>query len=265
MSYIRVLPGKTYAELVLTQGKVSKISIADIARVERFSWQAVNAEPDKSKEPRWYARGFIQGKNVYLHRFVLGHKKLDNLQVDHINNDTLDNRRENLRVTTNKQNAENRAGAYSSSKTGVRGVSMQTYKHSDPTYIAKVMHEYVGYGKQFPFTDEGFKQAEAWVTECRRQLFTHDKEPPKGTPQSLVNEVAEYIKTKQAGSARADSKTGIPGLGIAVTKTKTKTGINEHRYWRANKTVDGKRLVKQFPFTEDGKIQAMTWLEQQGA
>lgn len=41
---------------------------------------------------------------VYLHRFLLGLKKGDKLVGDHINRDTLDNRRCNLRAVSVKEN-----------------------------------------------------------------------------------------------------------------------------------------------------------------
>lgn len=46
--------------------------------------------------------------NVYLHRLVMGEPK--GKMVDHINGNPLDNRRENLRVTTNSQNQMNSKG-----------------------------------------------------------------------------------------------------------------------------------------------------------
>lgn len=62
-----------------------------------------------------------------MHRIILSRmiapQKLDNGQlVDHINGDTLDNTRGNLRIANKTQNAAN-SKIHSSNKTGYRGVS----------------------------------------------------------------------------------------------------------------------------------------------
>ena len=78
----------------------------------------------------WYARTYtntehvyfgatIQSKPVLLHREIMGHPK--GLTVDHVSGDTLDNRRENLRVCTIAENLRNRKVAKHSS-TGLKGV-----------------------------------------------------------------------------------------------------------------------------------------------
>jgi len=60
-----------------------------------------------------------------LHRIilerVLGRTLTRKEQVDHINGDTLDNRRENLRLATHAQNQQNRK-VRSDSKSGYKGV-----------------------------------------------------------------------------------------------------------------------------------------------
>lgn len=60
-------------------------------------------------------------KTFYLHRVVLNVK--NEMQADHINHNTLDNRKSNLRLLTITQNQQNRKGAQSNSKSGIRGVS----------------------------------------------------------------------------------------------------------------------------------------------
>lgn len=49
-----------------------------------------------------YARCGINGATVYLHRFILGAEK--GQEIDHIDGDGLNNRRENLRFVTHKEN-----------------------------------------------------------------------------------------------------------------------------------------------------------------
>jgi hypothetical protein len=58
---------------------------------------------------------------VLMHREIM--KATDrSVQVDHRNHDQRDNRRLNLRITTNAENNQNRAGAYRDSTSKYRGV-----------------------------------------------------------------------------------------------------------------------------------------------
>lgn len=71
----------------------------DFKKVKQFSWFC----------NEWgYAlyRGGNPKKNIRMHRLILDAPK--NLEVDHINGNKLDNRRENLRLATKSQNQWNR-------------------------------------------------------------------------------------------------------------------------------------------------------------
>jgi hypothetical protein len=57
---------------------------------------------------RGYVIAMIQGKNVRMHRLLLGLTTKDSLHVDHINGIKTDNRLINLRVCTPSQNQYNR-------------------------------------------------------------------------------------------------------------------------------------------------------------
>jgi hypothetical protein len=67
-------------------------------------------------------KGRYDYKIFYLHREIVGANKRD--IVDHINKNTLDNRKSNLRKVGAKENTKNRKGANTNSKTGVRNVSL---------------------------------------------------------------------------------------------------------------------------------------------
>lgn len=61
---------------------------------------------------------------IYMHQVVINARSGAGYQivVDHVNGDHLDNRRENLRVTTRSGNMQNRRGADRDSLSGVRNV-----------------------------------------------------------------------------------------------------------------------------------------------
>lgn len=62
-----------------------------------------------------------QAKTLQLHNYIL--KTSDYTIVDHINHNTLDNRKENLRIISQSNNLRNRKGSNSNNKSGYRNVS----------------------------------------------------------------------------------------------------------------------------------------------
>ena len=70
-----------------------------------------------------YAKGRGIQKMTHLHRWVFDEEQ-DGKVVDHINHDTLDNRRScNLRWVTHAQNQANGSKVYKNSKSGIKGVT----------------------------------------------------------------------------------------------------------------------------------------------
>lgn len=69
----------------------------------------------------YYAKSSRRATTTYLHRLLMGEPSRP-LVVDHINHDTLDNRRCNLRVIRHSDNLFHRRAAQSNSASGVRGV-----------------------------------------------------------------------------------------------------------------------------------------------
>lgn len=67
-----------------------------------------------------------------MHRYLMGDPT--GLEVDHINLDTLDNRRSNLRVATRSQNAANRR-RQSNNSSGYKGVSWNKERKKWHAYI----------------------------------------------------------------------------------------------------------------------------------
>ena len=66
-------------------------------------------------------RGYAVTRSELVHRLLMGCTKGDGLFIDHLNGNPLDNRRENLRITTDSINKRN-LHSLKRSKTGLIGV-----------------------------------------------------------------------------------------------------------------------------------------------
>lgn len=69
-----------------------------------------------------YAVCFDGNKSIPLHRLIMGVVGRKNIEVDHIDGNTLNNQRNNLRLCSRLENSFNR-GVYKNNKSGHRGVS----------------------------------------------------------------------------------------------------------------------------------------------
>lgn len=84
------------------------ISPRDYERIIEHRWRIEYARKDSFSRKSYKRVGAkIFGINVKLHRFILNATK--GSIIDHINKDTFDNRRVNLRFVTTSQNQNNRA------------------------------------------------------------------------------------------------------------------------------------------------------------
>jgi hypothetical protein len=110
----QVIP-ETFGLIPLTQGKFAIVDSCDYERISGWSWFARWSPMTCS----YYA---MRGPGLSMHRVILGLKPGDKLQIDHINKDTLDNRRQNIRIATASQNGANR-GKNSNNTSGYKGVS----------------------------------------------------------------------------------------------------------------------------------------------
>lgn len=71
--------------------------------LNQYRWSLYVSHSQPNKPP--YVIAWVGGKRAKLHRIILNPP--DDLQVDHINGNPLDNRRENLRLVTHQQNQRN--------------------------------------------------------------------------------------------------------------------------------------------------------------
>lgn len=102
----------------------AKIDIEDIPRVRGVKWRLW--------EGRAYTGNFHPVQMAY---FVMGMTPQKGLVIDHKNSDPLDNRKENLRVTTQSKNLINRSIQETRNTTGFIGV---WYKKSSNRWVAEI-------------------------------------------------------------------------------------------------------------------------------
>ena len=117
----------------LTQNLYSIVDHLDFETLSEFRWHAVKM--GTKAKPLYYAARNItispyKGRILLMHRVITNAPK--GMVVDHINGDTLDNRRVNLRICSQGENMKNaRSGK---NKWGFRGIS----KSSPGTFAASI-------------------------------------------------------------------------------------------------------------------------------
>lgn len=153
-----VQPQDQYIKLIaLTHSKTAIIDATDYKSVNEVHWHSFWNKCTRS----YYARASCAGvlKGVLMHRYILGVSD-PKIEVDHLNGNTLDNRRENLRIATREQNRQNR-GPYKNTKSGYAGVFWHKRDERWSVYInANGTRIHCGYFKELQAAIERRKAAE---------------------------------------------------------------------------------------------------------
>jgi len=116
----------SYRLIPLTRGKNAIVDTADYEWLMYWNWCALYIKSSK----RWVAvrnaSKTAKCRTIQMHCEILSTAH----QVDHINHDSLDNRRSNLREATATQNGQNRR-RQSNNSTGYKGVGYQSFYQSN--------------------------------------------------------------------------------------------------------------------------------------
>jgi hypothetical protein len=101
-------------EIIVYGGLKAIVDDEDFERLAPYKWHMVGnyvCRTDRTVSPK---------RTIYMHKEIMNCPK--GFVVDHINGNTLDNRKENLRIATTEQNRFNQKLRYNSS-TGYKGVT----------------------------------------------------------------------------------------------------------------------------------------------
>ncbi len=124
----------------LTNGGHTLVNNEDYKLISRYRWLA-----SESQKGRFYVKRTTRPQ-IYLHRFLLSPPR--EKFTDHINGNTLDNRRSNLRVVSKYQNTLNKK-IHKNNKSGYKGVVRINYTKRVKEWVARITVKgkqiYLGY------------------------------------------------------------------------------------------------------------------------
>lgn len=167
---------------IVIDGNIAYIDLYD-KQYNVIAKAIIDAEDiEKVKNIKWRinGNGYVinnSNTNIFLHRRILN---VDNM-VDHRNGNRLDNRKENLRITTHSTNQMNvkHSGIYS---------------HNDK-WIAKIkLNQKQAHLGVFAYEEEA-KYARWYAEQILFKDFAYPKEEPN-IIQSRKNEIQELVKSK---------------------------------------------------------------------
>jgi hypothetical protein len=110
-------------KIPLTRGMFALIDDDDFIKINQIKWYV-------SGSNNLYAEGYVNGKQLLMHRFIM--KPKQGVQIDHKNRNSLDNRKSNLRFSNKSQNAHN-AKLQRNNKIGFKGIAV-----TKNTYWARI-------------------------------------------------------------------------------------------------------------------------------
>ena len=132
--YRRLRYGYAFRLIRLAQPKYAIVDPADYKRLSKYEWYA-----EKGTRNFYTVRRANDPKRskfaaIYMHRELI--KVADGLLIDHVNQNSMDNRRDNLRAATRAQNACNRRKLPNSFGSKYKGIYRQKTR-----WVARIMSE----------------------------------------------------------------------------------------------------------------------------
>ena len=163
----KVIKHEDYAEMIVTRKGKDISVLLDLDDVDKIlsvgSWHAI--EDKTLKETNYYIchryNNKKQGKGcIKLHRFIMNCPR--DMIVDHVNHNTCDNRKCNLRICTHFENQQN----LRSNKSGIVGVYKRV-RNGRTVWVGKISKNKHTYYKEFKIKEDAIK----YRNDMRNKLY----------------------------------------------------------------------------------------------
>ncbi len=173
------------------------IDSEDYDVVKKFVWRVV-----KKRQKYYVITGsFKKGAAIYLHDLIINDSKVG-LEVDHIDGNSLNNRRNNLRLVTRQENIDNQRATRIDNQIGIRGV---VYNKAGRTYkVDFYHHDKRYYTKEWKTIEEA-----VWCRYCFEDYFGLNaiKSNPLAEQYYTLDsvrkeEIKQYVLNKILGNER---------------------------------------------------------------
>lgn len=146
----------------LSQGKETFVDDEDFDFLNQYKWSASQSDKNFYAVRTARVRDPKHPRMIRMHRVIMDVS--DDLYIDHIDGNSLNNQKSNLRICTNQQNSSAIQRKRLKGSSMFRGVSFVKYSKT-MKWLASIRHNYkkisIGY------FDSEIEAAKAWDNKCR--------------------------------------------------------------------------------------------------
>ena len=173
------------------------IDISDYKNISKHVWRI-----SKKRQKYYVVTGSIKrGTMCYLHSMILENTAKD-MEIDHIDGNSLNNRRSNLRIVSRQDNIDNQRATRIDNRIGIRGI---VYSKSRKNYQV----DFYYHGKRFYTKEWGTLEEAVWCRYCFEDYFNLPaiKSNPIAAQYftlsaSRKNEIKQYVLNQILGNER---------------------------------------------------------------
>ena len=215
-------------KIQLTQNKFTIVDDEDYGELNKRNWYA---NLNRSVKTYYAVRKDYQlnKKNIHMHRVIMNCPK--DKFIDHINGNTLDNRKENLRICTGTQNQGNMK-IHKDNASGIKGI---TWDKSRKKWKAQISIN--NKSKHLGLFSDKLKAKAAYTKAAKQYFGEFYSDGIKKENVNLINKMnsIKLIKEKRINS---NNTSGIKGVGYHKRDKK----------WFSSISINGKRTYLGYYF-----------------